>query len=143
MSNDKSTTYLFNLIKSDSAEFMEGSEFQKLSSYDNFFVEFFYRLLEEKHVEIKDILYKVPISNSYLYQVTSKRRRMGRDVAIMIALVLQLTLEETQNLLKYSNNGILYPKIKRDAIIICCLECKMTLEEANDKLNEHSEKGLY
>ena len=61
---------------------------------------------------------------------------------ILISIALGLDLEQTQTLLKLSHNGMLYPKVKRDAIIICCIECGMSVMETEEKLAEKSEKGL-
>ena len=58
----------------------------------------------------------------YGYQIFDGSKTPSRDKVIAIALAMQLTLDEANRLLHLSNNGILYPKIKRDSIIIFGLE---------------------
>lgn len=143
MKNDEnSTKSLLEMIKTDPEVFMDNLELNELKDDETMFIEFFYKLLEKNQLTIKQLVYKTTISQSYLYQIASKKRRLGRDTAIIIAFAMQLSLEETQKLLKYSGNAVLYPKVRRDAIIICCIDSKMTFEQANEILLEKSEKGL-
>jgi hypothetical protein len=51
-------------------------------------------------------------------------------------------LKETQRLLAVSQRGALYPRVRRDAAIIFCLNRKCTLEETNDLLEEIGEAAL-
>ena len=139
---EKSTKSLLEMIKTDPAVFMDNLELNELKDSDTMFFEFFYKLLEKNQLTIKQLVYKTTISQSYLYQIASKKRRLGRDTAIILAFAMQLSFEETQKLLKYSGNAVLYPKVRRDAIIICCIDSKMTFEQANEILLEKSEKGL-
>lgn len=143
MKNDEnSTKSLLEMIKTDPEVFMDNLELNELKDDETMFIEFFYKLLEKNQLTIKQLVYKTTISQSYLYQIASKKRRLGRDTAIILAFAMQLSLEETQKLLKYSGNAVLYPKVRRDAIIICCIDSKMTFEQANEILLEKSEKGL-
>lgn len=52
-------------------------------------------------------------------------------------------MEETQELLKRSGMGLLYPKDRRDAIIIYGLLHNQSLFEVNDKLFCEDEETLY
>ena len=132
MKNDEnSTKSLLEMIKTDPEVFMDNLELNELKDDETMFIEFFYKLLEKNQLTIKQLVYKTTISQSYLYQIASKKRRLGRDTAIVLAFAMQLSLEETQKLLKYSGNAVLYPKVRRDAIIICCIDSKMTFEQAN------------
>ncbi|HCF82689.1 MAG TPA: hypothetical protein DER68_01590 [Ruminococcaceae bacterium] len=139
---EKSTKSLLEMIKTDPEVFIDNLEEKELKDNETMFIEFFYRLLEKNKLTIKQLVYKTTISQSYLYQIASKKRRLGRDTAIILAFAMKLSFEETQKLLKYSNNAVLYPKVRRDAIIICCIDSKMTFEQANEILLEKSEKGL-
>lgn len=64
------------------------------------------------------------------YKIQSGRRQPGRDTIICLALALQLKHEETQRLLGYLGYG-LSAKIKRDYIILRCLELKKKPLEVN------------
>lgn len=136
------TYQFFNMIEQNPEGFIESENIEKLESSDTVLVAYLYQLLGERSMTLRDLIYEMPISKSYFYQITSKRRNMGRDVAIVLSLTLNLDLDETQKLLQYSNNAVLYPKIRRDAILICCIKCGMTYAKANEVLNKKGEKGL-
>ncbi|MDD7177558.1 MAG: hypothetical protein SPG09_02815 [Lachnospiraceae bacterium] len=55
---------------------------------------------------------------------------------------MNLTLAETQELLMMGQKGALYPKVRRDAAIICCLEQRLSLDETDEFLKSISEKTL-
>ena len=55
---------------------------------------------------------------------------------------MHATMEETQDLLKKAGLAQLYPREKRDAIILYGLLHGMTLFEVNDKLFEEDEEAL-
>lgn len=139
---EKSTDNLFEMIETDPAQFMDNIESERLVNYDSLFTDFFYKMMKEKGITLAQLVYKTTVSQSHLYQIASRRRHLSRDTAIVLAFAMGLNLEQTQTFLKYSNNAILYPKVRRDAIIICCIECGMTYEQANDTLLKKSEKGV-
>ena len=67
----------------------------------------------------------------------------GRDILLRTALVLQLSLQETQRLLALGDCGALYPKVRRDAAVIFALNHKMTLLETEELLVSLSEASLF
>ena len=136
------TDDLFKMIQSEPEKFMNSISVNKRDDIRSMFTDNFNRLLQENGLTISQLVYKTPFSQSYLYQVASGTRRMSRDSAIILSFAMSLDLEQTQRLLKYSNNAELYPKVRRDAVIICCIECGMTVEQADDMLLKKSEKGL-
>lgn len=139
---EKSTDDLFQMIEADSSKFIKNLEAEKFESYKSMFTSYFNSLLKNNGMSIPKLVSKTTISQSYLYQIASGTRHMGRDTAITLSLVLKLGLEQTQQFLKRSNNAMLYPKIRRDAIIICCINCNMTYEQTNEMLINKNEKGL-
>ena len=106
------------------------------------FTTYFNDLLKESGMSISQLVSKTTISQSYLYQIASGTRHMGRDTALILSFVMKLDLDHTQQFLKRSNNAMLYPKVRRDAVIICCINCNMTCEQANETLLDKGEKGL-
>ena len=83
------------------------------------------------------------ISEVYLHQVFSGRRKPARDRLVCICIGLQATLEETQELLKQAGYAQLYPKNKREAIIAHGIIHHTPLGEINDKLFIENEKALF
>lgn len=82
------------------------------------------------------------IQKNYGYQIFDGSKTPSRDKVIAIALAMQLTLDEANRLLHLSNNGILYPKIKRDSIIIFGLENNQKIIDLNITLDDFGEAPL-
>lgn len=74
------------------------------------------------------------ISEVYLHQVFSGRRSPSRDRLLCLCIGLGATVEETQELLQQAHHAPLYPKDRRDAILIYGLSHSMALREINDAL---------
>ena len=83
------------------------------------------------------------MSEVYLHQVFSGRRRPSRDRLLCLCISMETSLEETQQLLKRVGYSSLYPKLKRDAIIGHGLLHRTPLAEINDKLFSENEKTLF
>jgi hypothetical protein len=74
-----------------------------------------------KDIPQTKLFWEADIEKSHGYQIFKGRRRLSRDNALKIALVLRLDVAETQRLLTVSMNSQLYPFVPRDAAILYCL----------------------
>lgn len=83
------------------------------------------------------------ISKTHGYQILRGERKPGRDILLRTALVLGLSLEETQRLLAVGGWGALYPRVRRDAAVIFALNQKMDLLETEELLASLPERSLY
>ena len=83
------------------------------------------------------------LSKSYGYQILRGERIPGRDVLLRTALVLRLSLQETQRLLALGGCGALYPRVRRDAAVIFALNQHMSLLETEELLASLPERSLY
>ena len=83
------------------------------------------------------------MSEVYLHQVFSGRRKPSRDRLLCLCIGLESELEEAQLLLKRMGYAPIYPKLKRDAIISHGLLHHTPLAEINDKLFSENEKTLF
>ena len=77
------------------------------------------------------------INPSYGYQLLNGTRVPSRDTAIQLAFGLSLSLDETQRMLRLAKVGALYPRDRRDSVIIFCIKEGYTLSETNTELNAH------
>ena len=82
------------------------------------------------------------MSEVYLHQVFSGRRKPSRDRLLCLCIGMKATLEETQELLKQVGYAPVYLRLKRDAIIGHGLLHHTPLAEINDKLFSENEKTL-
>ena len=74
------------------------------------------------------------MSEVYLHQLFSARRKPTRGKLLCICFGLNATVEETQNLLKICGFAPLYVKEQREAILLHCLHRRLSLPEANEAL---------
>lgn len=100
-------------------------------------------LYERKAVSKAALARKSGMSEVYLHQVFSGRRNPSRDRLLCLCIGLGATLEETQELLKRASYAQLYPKTKRDAVIIHGLLHQKELNDINDTLFSENEKTLF
>lgn len=82
------------------------------------------------------------MSEVYLHQVFSGRRNPSRNRLLCLCLGMGVGLEETQALLKLSGYAQLYPKDRRDAIILYGVIHQMDLFDLNDELFAKNEETL-
>lgn len=101
------------------------------------FSQYLNHILEIKHVTKAQVLSKTTIQRNYGYQIFDGSKIPNKDKVIQLSLALGLDLHITNNLLSLSNNGMLYPKVKRDALLIYCIENKKSVYETNECLMEY------
>lgn len=99
-------------------------------------------LISERNISIPDLGVKALLSRSFTYQVFSGDRVPSRDIILRTALALNILLDETQRLLKLADRGALYPKIKRDAVIIYGINNKLGLYKTDEILVSLGQESL-
>lgn len=137
--NKISTDQIINQIKESPVKFSE----KKLDSITGMrFEDYLGELMEKYHCTPGQLIIRTCLSKPFIYQVLKGERVPGRDVILRISLAMKANVEETQRMLTLAEKGVLYPKIKRDAAILCCIEARKSLEYTNLFLEEHGEKKL-
>lgn len=134
----KSTDELLNLLHNlDIDEFRREESFQNIdiSAYLN-------KLLDCHGLKARDIIIKLNMERSYAYQILKGRRNPTRNFLIRIALLCQLSVKETQNLLMIGNRPILYPRNRFDAAVLYCIQHKLNEEKLNELLQDIGEDAL-
>ena len=106
------------------------------------FSEQLFQYMEERGLTVTKLSELAMLSRSFMYQLCSGDRAPGRDIVLRLALVLELGVAEAQNLLRSAQKGALYPRVRRDAILIFCLNRKKGLAEADELLSVHGESAL-
>lgn len=100
-------------------------------------------ILEKAKMSVSEWIAGANISKSYGYQILRGERTPGRDILLRTALVVQLSLKDTQRLLAVGGCGALYPKVCRDAVVIFALNQKMTLLETEELISSLPERSLF
>ena len=84
----------------------------------------------------EQIIKNSSIERSYGHQLFNGTRKPSRDKVIQLAFGFKLDIEGTQKLLKIAQKSLLYPRIKRDAAIIYCLNNHLDIIETQNMLHE-------
>ena len=100
-------------------------------------------LFQQRNISKAALAKQSGMSEVYLHQVFAGRRNPSRNRLICLCFGLSATLDETQELLKQGGFAQLFPKNRRDAIIIYGLVNNASLFEVNDKLFAEGEETLY
>jgi transcriptional regulator with XRE-family HTH domain len=93
-------------------------------------------LCKEKGVVQEHIILRSDIDRTYGHQIFRGLHAPSRDKIIQLAFGFGLNVEETQGLLRQAKYSALYPKLKRDAVIIFCLNKQKTIIETQELLYE-------
>ena len=109
-------TLMKRLFKAaDLDTYLEGNE-SDLHSPD------FYSLLkqacEKRNMLPAQVIERSQIERTYGHQLFNGTRRPSRDKVLQLALGLGLSVDETQRLLRAAGKSPLYPRLKRDAVIL-------------------------
>ncbi len=100
-------------------------------------------LLKEKNLVRAHVIRKAELGESYAYQIFSGLKPSPeRDKIIALCIGMDLTVEETNSLLKIAGLLPLYPRNKRDSIIIINIQNKKSVVEINEILYDSKEKTL-
>lgn len=105
-------------------------------------VTFLEYLNERVHDSLAKIIEQTTLQRNYAYQIFNGTRLPGRDKLLQIGLAMQLSLDEINHLLSLSNNGNLYPKVKRDAIVIYAIHHHLSVIDTNLLLQENKQEIL-
>lgn len=76
------------------------------------------------------------IERTYGHQLFNGTRKPSRDKAIQLAFGFGLNVDSTQALLKAALKSPLYPRIKRDAAILYCINQHMSVMDVQDILHD-------
>ena len=86
----------------------------------------FYTLLkslcEQREMLPAHVIEQAQIERTYGHQLFNGTRRPSRDKVLQLAIGLGLDVDETQALLRAAGKSLLYPRLKRDAVILYGLQ---------------------
>ena len=101
------------------------------------FTDYLEMLLEREGISKSEFIKRTNLERTYAYQIINGTRLASKDKVLQCAFALKLDLHDTNVLLTLSNNQNLYPKIKRDALIIFGINRQYNLLQMNDLLDEY------
>lgn len=138
---EKSTSGLmYELMKSENLDcyMKENRELLKTQSV----ADYINRIIADKGLTRADVAKASGLNVIYAYQVIGGSRNPTRDKLLCLCLAMGLAIDEVQELLKHCGYAALYPRRKRDAVILFAWEKGKGILDINDALFQHGEKTL-
>ena len=128
------------LSKPDVAQYLEENRGELASGS---LAELLNRLLQTHGLQKAQVVAASLLERSYGYHLFSGVRvNPSRDVLLSLALAMRLTLDETQQLLRRAGQAMLYPRVRRDSVIIRAAADGCTVMECNERLEALGETPL-
>ena len=93
-------------------------------------------LVQQRSEKPANVIARTSLEKSYGYQVFAGNRNPSRDTCLQLAIALEADVDQTQELLRIAHKSALYPRIKRDALIIAAINRHLTILETNNLLHD-------
>lgn len=137
----KSTQELLKALQSkqDIRSYLEENQKELLSDSLQQLLE---ELLEKKQLTKAKVIERGNLDRVYAYQIFAGTRSPSRDKLLQLCLGMQATVEEAQKLLRAAGQAQLYPRDRRDSILLFALHQQISVIEVNSLLADLEEKLL-
>lgn len=89
-----------------------------------------------------NIINKADFNYCYFYDVINGRKTPTKDKIIRLVLAMGLSYEDCQQALRLSDKSLLYPRNRRDSIIIYSLKNELSIFQCNELLTKFNEETL-
>lgn len=107
------------------------------------FGEYYIKILEKHGVTKSEAIRRSGIDVNYGYQILRDfKKKPSRDLVLCLSFGAKMTVLEAQRALRLASLPILYPKNRRDSILLYALNNALTVEACNDRLIREKEKPL-
>ena len=84
-----------------------------------------------RHLDVPEqVIRRANLEKSYGHQLFSGKRNPSRDTVLQLAFAMEADLPQAQEMLRIARRSLLYPRIKRDAVLIYCLHNRISLLDA-------------
>ena len=104
--------------------------------------DFWETAIEKSGYSKSNIINKSDFSYCYFYDVINGRKIPGRDKIIRLILTMHLSVDECQEALRISGRSALYPRIRRDAIILFAISNGYSIYQLSELLADAGEEPL-
>ena len=102
-----------------------------------------YDMMQRRGLYPREMIRRCGIERSYFYHILNGNKRPSRNMILRIGFCMQADLPETERLLRLANAARLYPRVRRDALLIFAIQQRYTMDEANELLKREGEPPLY
>ena len=142
--SEKSTQDLNDILKHENeldldlyASLLQGQPYHDFVSYMD-------HLISKKGVKRKDIIIQADLPLGYGYKLlTQEARTSDRDKLLRLFIAMQMNSDECRRALSYYGLAPLYPRVKRDVVIISALNQGIfSVDRVNDLLISANQEPL-
>ncbi len=147
MSDEKTTGTLTDILKNTSGdkidEYLEENA-ESLINGAKPFAEYMRRTIKGKDLLKQTVFLNADISEGYGYKLLSEEKRTRkRDVILRLCMGAGFDLKETQKALELYKMPALYPKDRRDAVIMIAVNTGIhEISKVNDLLEQYGMEKL-
>lgn len=138
----KNTEELLNQLKLDKLSYSEYLSENEDCFLDNDLSHFWKKVMDLTEMKKVDIINKADVGYTFFYDILKGKKHPSRDTVIKIFLALRLDIDLCQEALRLYEWAALYPKLKRDSILIYSITHKFSLFETDDLLKKNNEAVL-
>lgn len=144
MNIEQHTSELEKFLSQAKKEDIFKFENQYLKGMNTSFPAYMDMLIEKKRMKRQDIFQKADIPQKYGYKLlTGESHTTDRDKILRLLIAMKATLKETQRALTLYGFSVLYPKVKRDAVLMIAFNKEIdSVETVNEWLEEAGEAPL-
>ena len=100
------------------------------------FNDYISKLSDKKNESHEKIISRANLERSFGHKLFAGSRKPSRDTVIQLAFGFEADVELAQEMLKVAGKSPLYPRIKRDVVIIYCLYNHVSIEKTQMYLSE-------
>ena len=111
-------------------------DFQEEKYFFPEFNDYISKLSDKKNESHEKIISRANLERSFGHKLFAGSRKPSRDTVIQLAFGFEADVELAQEMLKVAGKSPLYPRIKRDVVIIYCLYNHVSLEKTQMYLSE-------
>lgn len=104
--------------------------------------DFLSEYIKAKKLTKSHIIKKAEISEIFGFQVLSGTRNPSRNTLLSLCIAMEMNIDEVQSALKIAEIAPLYPKSKRDSIVILGIANGKGVCEINNELYDNNEETL-
>ena len=90
-----------------------------------------------RHREVPEqVIRRADLEKSFGHQLFTGKRNPSRDTVLQLAFAMQADFDEAQEMLRLARKSALYPRIRRDCVVIYCLHNRISLTDAQITLHD-------
>ena len=91
----------------------------------------------KKHQAVPEqVIRQANLEKSFGHQLFTGKRNPSRDTVLQLAFAMGAEVPQAQEMLRIAGKSILYPRIKRDTVIIYCLHNHISLVDTEIILDD-------